>query len=680
MQGKGLGNKELTLEEARKEIEKLREEIRYHEYKYYVEAQPEISDYEFDMLMKRLQELEARFPELITPDSPTQRVGEKPVEGFPTATHDPPMLSLENVYSYEEFLDFHNRILKALPGEEVEYVVEMKIDGVSIAVQYENGIYTRAITRGDGFQGDVVTENIKTVRSLPLRIKEKRFVEVRGEVFMSKESFERLNRERAERGEPLFANPRNATAGTIRLLDPKEVSRRGLDIFFYYIFINKDYPGPTHWENLQQIKELGFKRNEYVWLCKTPEEVLRIWDEWKDKKDSLSYDVDGLVVKVNSIDQQKRLGVTAKFPRWAIAFKFPAKQAVTRIINIELNVGRTGAVTPVAILQPVQLAGTTVSRATLHNEEEIKRKDIRIGDWVVIEKGGDIIPKVVSVVKSKRTGEEKPFVMPRYCPVCGAELYRPPGEVIWRCPNVACPAKIKESILHFVSRNAMNIEHIGEALVEQLLKKGLIKDPADIYFLKKKDLERLERMGPKSAQNVIDEIERSKENDLWRLIHALGIRYVGEKTAKLLEEHFESLEDLMKASYNQLVSIPEIGDKVAYSIIHFFKDEHNRKIIEKLRAAGVNFRRKKEVKEGEKPLAGKTFVFTGELDRFTRSEASSIVESLGGKVSSSVSRKTDFVVVGKNPGSKYQKAQQLGVKILNEEEFLQLLRNSGYKV
>ncbi len=679
MQGKGLGNK-LTLEEAKKEIEKLREEIRYHEYKYYVEAQPEISDYEFDMLMKRLEELEAQFPQLITPDSPTQRVGEKPLEGFPTARHDPPMLSLENVYSYEEFLEFHNRVLKALPGEKVEYVVEMKIDGVSIAVQYENGVYSRAITRGDGFQGDVVTENIKTIRSLPLRIKEKRFVEVRGEVYMPKDAFERLNREREEKGEPLFANPRNATAGTIRLLDPREVARRHLDIFFYYIFIERDYPRATHWENLQLIKELGLKRNELVWFCRSPEDVLKIWDEWKDKREDLPYEVDGLVVKVNSIDQQKRLGATAKFPRWAIAFKFPAKQAVTQIVDIELNVGRTGAVTPVAILKPVQLAGTTVSRATLHNEEEIRRKDIRIGDWVVIEKGGDIIPKVVSVVKSRRTGKEKPFVMPRKCPVCGSELYRPPGEVIWRCPNAACPAKIRESILHFVSRNAMNIEHIGESLVDQLLKNGLIKDPADLYYLKKEDLMNLERMGPKSAQNVLDEIERSKSNDLWRLIHALGIRYVGEKTAKLLEEHFESLDDLMKADYNKLITIPEIGYKVADSIVHFFRDEHNLKIIEKLRKAGVNFRRLKDVEEGEKPLAGKTFVFTGELDSFTRSEASAIVESLGGKVSSSVSRKTDFVVVGKNPGSKYQKAIQLGVKTLNEEEFLQLLRESGYSI
>lgn len=678
MQGKGLGNK-LTLEEAEKEIEKLREEIRYHEYKYYVEAQPEISDYEFDMLMKRLEELETLFPQLITPDSPTQRVGEKPLEGFPTARHDPPLLSLENVYSYEEFLEFHNRVLKALPGESIEYVVEMKIDGVSIVVQYENGIYSRAITRGDGFQGDVVTENIKTIRSLPLKIKEKRFVEVRGEVFMPKNAFERLNREREERGESLFANPRNATAGTIRLLDPKEVARRHLDIFFYYIFIEKEYPRETHWENLQLIKELGFKRNELVWFCRSPEDVFRIWDEWKEKREDLPYEVDGLVVKVNSIDQQRRLGATTKFPRWAIAFKFPAKQAVTQIQNIELNVGRTGAVTPVAILKPVQLAGTTVSRATLHNEEEIKRKDIRIGDWVVIEKGGDIIPKVVSVVKSRRMGKERPFVMPKHCPVCGAELYRPPGEVIWRCPNAACPAKIKESILHFVARNAMNIEHIGESLVDQLLENNLIKDPADLYYLKKEDLMNLERMGPKSAQNVLDELERSKSNDLWRLIHALGIRYVGEKTAKLLEEHFESLDDLMKSDYNKLITIPEIGDKVADSIVHFFKDEHNLRIIEKLRKAGVNFRRLKK-EEGEKPLAGKTFVFTGELDRFTRAKASSIVESLGGKVSSSVSRKTDFVVVGKNPGSKYQKAIKLGVKTLNEEEFIQLLRKSGYEV
>ncbi len=675
MQGRGLGNK--SLEKAKKEIDKLREKIRHHEHKYYVENQPEISDYEFDMLMKRLEELENLFPQLITSDSPTQRVGEKPVEGFPSAEHIPPMLSLENVYSYQEFLEFHDRVARALPDEPVEYVVEMKIDGVSIAVQYEGGILTRAITRGDGFKGDVITENIRTIRSIPLRIKETRAVEVRGEVFMPDEAFEKLNRERELNGENLFANPRNATAGTIRLLDPRMVSQRKIDAFFYYIFIERDFPRLAHWENLQLIKELGFKRNEKIWFCKSPDEVLRIWEEWKDKRDSLPYGVDGLVAKVNSIAQQRRLGNTAKFPRWAIAFKFPAKQAVTKVKEIILNVGRTGAVTPVAILEPVQLAGTTVSRCTLHNEDEIKRKDIRTGDWVTIEKGGDIIPKVVSVVKSRRTGKEKLFKMPRHCPVCGAELYRPAGEVIWRCPNVACPAKRRESILHFVSRNAMDIEHIGEALVDQFLNEGLVEDIGDIYYIKKQDIENLERMGGKSAQNVLDEIERSKKNELWRLIHGLGIRYVGEKTAKILGSHFSSLDKLMEAPYEELVLIPDIGEKVADSIVHFFRDKGNLRIIKKLRKAGVNFKGGKEEEKGPKPLEGKTFVFTGELSKFSRSEASSIVEGLGGKVSSSVSGKTDFVVAGQRPGSKFRKAQQLGLRIISEEEFLKLLSEIG---
>ncbi len=664
--------RKLTLEEAKKEIERLREEIRYHEYKYYVENQPVISDYEFDQLMRRLKELEEQFPELITPDSPTQRVGEKPVEGFPTAPHDPPMLSLDNVYTWEEFLAFHQRVEKALPGEKVEYVVELKIDGVSIAVIYEDGIFSQAVTRGDGFKGDVVTQNVKTIRSIPLRIKEKGRVEVRGEIYMPIEAFKKLNKERELAGEPLFANPRNAAAGSIRMLDPREVARRQLDAFFYYIFVDKKPPKPTHWENLQFIKELGLKVNPNAWLCRKVEEVLKIWEEWKDKRDELPYDVDGLVVKVNSIDQQQRLGSTAKFPRWAIAFKFPAKQATTRIVDIVLQVGRTGAVTPVAIFEPVHLAGTVVTRATLHNEEEIKRKDIRIGDWVLVEKGGDIIPKVVAVIKERRTGKEKPFKMPETCPACGAKLYRPVGEVIWRCPNAACPAKRKEALLHFASRNAMNIEGLGEALVDLLLKHKLVEDVGDLYYLKKEQLERLPRMGPKSAQNLLDQIERSKSNDLWRLIHGLGIRYVGEKTAKVLEQHFASLDDLMKASRLELERIPDVGPKVADSIVNFFREERNLKIIEKLRRAGVNFKRK-EVKVGERPLEGKTFVFTGALKNFTREEAKRIVEELGGKVLSSVSRKTDYVVVGENPGSKYQRALQLGVKTINEEEFLKLI-------
>ncbi len=663
----------LLKEEAKKRIEKLKEEISFHEYKYYVENSPVISDFEFDKLIKELENLEKEFPELITPDSPTQRVGGQPVDGFKTVRHKIPMLSLQNAYSFEELLDFDNRIKKNTDRNQIEYVTELKIDGLSISLIYENGILVQGITRGDGERGDDVTHNVKTIRSIPLKIKEKRRTEVRGEVFLSKDAFERINRERELKGEPLFANPRNAAAGTMRLLDPREVVKRGLDIFIYYIYIEDKEPKSTHFENLKLLKKLSFKVNPASKLNKGIKEVIKFCKEWKEKKRGIDYEVDGIVIKVNEISLQKELGATSKFPRWAIAYKFPPEQAATKIKDIIVQVGRTGAITPVAILEPVEIAGSTVSRATLHNEDEIRRKDIKIGDWVWLVKSGDVIPKITGVIKEKRTGKEKDFVMPEFCPSCGAKLYKPEDEAIWRCPNVSCPAKLKGSILHFVSRDAMNIEGMGEALVQQLLEKKMLNDIADIYYLDPLKVEKLERMGKKSTDNLMREIEKSKSNELYRLIYGLGIRLVGEYTAKLLARKFKTLDNLMKASKKELIEINEIGDKVADSIVVFFKEERNINVIEKLRKAGINFEDREEVKL-ENKLNGLQFVFTGELKNFTRSEAKKIIESLGGKVTSAVSSKTDFVIVGENPGSKFEKAKKLRIKTINEDEFIKLIK------
>ncbi len=663
--------KKLSREEARKRIAELREQILYHEKKYYVDNDPQISDYEFDQLMAELKKLEEIFPEFLTPDSPTQRVGEKPVEGFPTVEHRRPMLSIENCYNVEELREFDERVRRLLPGEKIEYVAELKIDGLSMSIIYLNGRYHQAVTRGDGFRGDEVTAQVKTIRSLPLTIPLKDEVEVRGEVYLPYESFKKINREREERGEPLFANPRNAAAGSIRLLDPREVASRNLDIFLYYIFINGQEM-PTQWENLQQLRKLGFKTNPEARLCRSLDEVIDYWKEWNEKRDSLEYDVDGVVVKVNSTRQRELLGTTAKSPRWAISFKFPARQATTRIKDIIVQVGRTGALTPVAILEPVQISGTTITRCTLHNEEELKRKDIRIGDYVLLERSGDVIPHVVSVMKERRTGKEKPFLWPKNCPVCHSAVYKEEGEAISRCLNPSCPARIRESILHFASRRAMNIEGLGEALVDQLLTAGLVKKIPDLYHLKYDELVRLERMGPKSARNLLDQIEESKNRELWRLIFALGIRQVGEKLAQALARRFLDLDNLARASEEELQQLEDVGPKVARSIVFFFAQPENRKLLEELKAAGVKFKEKAE-KAGPRPLQGLTFVLTGTLSSMTRDQAKEKIESLGGTVSSSVSKKTDYLVVGEEPGSKLEKAQELGVKTINEKEFLKLL-------
>ncbi len=661
-----------TLEEAKKRIQKLREGIVFHERKYYVENDPQISDYEFDMLMKELYGLEKRFPELATPDSPTQRVGEQPIDGFLSVEHKNPMLSLDNCYTKEELKDFEERIQKIIPADEISYVAELKIDGLGISVFYRNGKFAQAITRGDGFRGDDVTANVKTIRSFPLSIPQSRELEVRGEIYLPFDSFKKINQRREKEELTLFANPRNAAAGSIRLLDPKEVAARMLDVYLYTLFIEGEEK-ESQWKNLQTMKELGFKTNPHSRRCASLDEVLKFYEEWKTRRDTLDYDVDGIVIKVDSVEQQRKLGSTAKFPRWAISFKFPARQATTQIKDIIIQVGRTGALTPVAVLKPVKLSGTTISRSTLHNEDELRRKDIRIGDFVLIERSGDVIPKVVRVIKEKRTGKEIPFDFPKECPVCHTMAYRPEDEAISRCVNPSCPAKLKEALLHYSSRRAMNIETLGVALVNQLLEKKLVQSIPDLYTLKYEDLVDLERMGPKSSMNLLDEIERSKGRDLPRLIYALGIRFVGERTAQAVAKHFGDLDSLARVTAEELIHIEDVGPKVAQSIVFFFQQPENKTLIGKLRQAGVNFFSEGEEVPKEGPLSGRIFALTGKLTKFSREDAKREIEKRGGIVTSAVSQRTDYIIVGENPGSKLEKAQKFGVRVLDEQAFLALV-------
>jgi len=662
--------KSISADKAQK-VKQLRKEIKYHEKKYYVDNDPQISDYEFDQLVKELEALEKQFPELITPESPTQRVGEQPMEGFVSVEHRLPMLSLDNCYSVEELREFEDRIKRILPSQKIEYVAELKIDGLGISAIYRRGKYSQAVTRGDGFRGDDVTPNVKTIRSLPLEIEDSRQIEVRGEIYLPFQSFQKINKGKEQRGEALFANPRNAAAGSLRLLDPKQVASRSLDLFLYSIFI-EGKEKESQWGNLKSLRELDFKTNPYSRFCSSLEEVIAFWEEWCEKRDDLDYDVDGVVIKVDSTQQRNILGSTAKFPRWAISFKFPARQATTQIKDIIIQVGRTGALTPVAILKPVKLSGITISRSTLHNEDEIKRKDIRVGDYVLIERSGDVIPKVVSVMTERRTGKERKFRFPSKCPVCHFETSRPEGEAISRCQNPSCPAKLRESLFHFASRRAMNIEGVGDSLLDQFLEKKLIKNIPDLYSLKLEDLVSLERMGTKSSQNLLDEIEKSKQRDVARLIYALGIRYVGERTAQTLANHFKSIDDLSQSSYEELTEVEDVGPKVAESIVFFFRQPENAKLLKKLKEAGLNFSVEEEI-EGEKPLVGQTFVLTGKLTKLTREEAAEIIHKLGGKVSSSVSSKTNYVIVGESPGSKLNRARSLGVTTLEESDFLELV-------
>jgi DNA ligase (NAD+) len=661
----------LTHAQAVRRILKLRRDIEYHEKKYYVDSDPQISDFEFDQMVRELQDIERRFPDLITAESPTQRIGEKPVAAFPTVAHGQPMLSLDNCYTVEELREFEGRIRRLLPDEKVEFIAELKIDGLSMSILYREGKYVQAVTRGDGLRGDDVSANVKTIRSLPLVVGEKREVEVRGEVYLPFPSFRLLNRQQEDQGKPPFANPRNAASGSIRLLDSKEVGRRRLDAFLYYIFI-EGREMPTQWEGLEKLRAEGFKINPHSRHCRTLDEVIAYWEEWREKRDSLDYDVDGIVIKVNSAEQRAALGTTAKSPRWAVSFKFPARQATTRILGIRVQVGRTGALTPVADLEPVRLSGTTITRSTLHNEDELRRLDIRVGDWVLLERSGDVIPKVVAVMKERRTGDEKKFVFPKRCPVCGSAAFRPEDEVISRCTNPSCPAKLRESLLHFASRRAMDIEGLGDALVDQLLEKKLVGSIPDIYSLRLEDLVSLERMGPKSSQNLLEEIEHSKSRDLASLVFALGIRHVGERLARTLAGHFRTLDALAAASAEELTQVEDIGSKVAESILFFFRQPETTALVRRLRETGLNFEARAEG-GGARPLAGKTFVLTGTLAGLERDKAKELIESRGGKVTSSVSSRTDYLVVGESPGSKLDKARELGVPTLNEKDFLKLV-------
>ncbi len=673
------------MDKVLKEINKLRREVRYHERRYYVDNNPEISDLEFDRLIRRLKELEEKYyhvPSDIPPDSPTQRVGGGPAEGFSTVRHRIPKLSLDNVYSKEELQEFAKRISKSLPGEKIEYVVELKIDGVDISLIYENGSLLRGATRGDGLQGDDVTANLKTIRSVPLilepeNMKIPRVLELRGEVYMTLEGFKKINEERERKGETLFANVRNAAAGSLKLLDPSLTSTRPLDIFIFSIEYCEGEALRTHWEALEILRKLGFRINPDCKLCRSLEEIIDYCDLLEERRSILDYDIDGMVIKVNSITRQKTLGATTKNPRWAIAYKFPAKQVTTVVKDIIVQVGRTGTLTPVAILEPVELAGSTISRATLHNEDEIKRKDIRIGDDVFIEKGGDVIPKIVKVVESKRTGEERKFQMPGSCPVCSSTVVREEGEVAVRCENPACPAQLKRRLQHFASRQAMDIEGFGEVVVEQLVDGKLVRDYGDIYDKNKINLDKLlslERMGEKSANNLLSAIKEGKNNSLSRLIFALGIRHVGIHAAEVLVSRCNSLESLKEARVEDLESIPEIGPTMAKSIYSFFRMKETRDILKKLESAGVKMKEEKEGDKGKLPLDGRTFVFTGTLMHFARSEAESVVRKLGGRVGSSVSRNIDYVVVGEDAGSKRDKAIELNIKTISEDEFEKMIK------
>lgn len=662
---------EQDIERVKERIEALSEEIEAHNYRYYVMDDPAISDASYDKMIRELEKLEKQYPSLASPYSPTQRVGGQPREGFTTVRHLSPMMSLANAFDEGELRDFDRRVRQALPGEPVRYVIEPKIDGLAVSLFYENGLLSRGATRGDGATGEDISENLKTIRSVPLRLRKPvPALEVRGEAYMSKDSFARLNEAREESGEPLFANPRNAAAGTLRQLDPKITASRRLNLFVYGIGYSEGVGPRDHSDVLILLKELGFRVNEFH-LFDGMDEVVKYCLDWQARRFELPYAVDGLVIKVNSLDQQQRLGATMKSPRWAIAYKFPPEQAVTTVKNIFVRVGRTGALTPTAEMEPVRVAGTTVSRATLHNEDNIREKDIRIGDRVLIQKAGDIIPEVIAALPDERKGDEKVWSMPSECPSCGSRVVRAEGEAAVRCTNMACPAKLWEGLIHFSSRHAMDIAGLGPAVLAQILTSGLIRDPADLYNLRYEDLVGLERLGPKSAQNLLGAVEASKKNSLSRLIFALGIRHVGERAAKILAQHYGSLEVLMGAREEELTAIPEIGPKIASSIVSFFAESQNRQVIDKLVKAGVNTRADKDTGAGG-PLAGKVFVLTGALESFSRQEAQEIVERLGGRVSSSVSRGTDYVVAGEKPGSKYDKAISLAIPILDEKEFKSL--------
>ncbi|TLS36030.1 NAD-dependent DNA ligase LigA [Pseudalkalibacillus caeni] len=666
----------MNIEEAQERIKELSEVLQKYNYEYHVLDNPSVPDAEYDRLMKELIELEEQYPELRKPDSPTQRVGGPPIDAFRKVEHNIPMLSLGNAFGEQDLRDFDRRIRDRI-GDAFSYVCELKIDGLAVSLTYENGVFVRGATRGDGTVGEDITENLKTVRSIPLRLSEEVNLEVRGEAFMPKKSFEALNESREQNGEALFANPRNAAAGSLRQLDPKIAASRNLDIFVYGIGSLDGKEISSHSDGLDYLRELGFKTNPEWRRCPDIDDVIAFIDGWFEKRPDLSYEIDGIVIKVDSLEHQEELGFTAKSPRWAIAYKFPAEEVVTRLREIELSVGRTGVVTPTAILDPVQVAGTTVKRASLHNEDLIREKDIKIGDYVVIKKAGDIIPEVVNVIKDKRTGDEVDFRMPEHCPACGSDLVRIEGEVALRCINPKCPAQIREGMIHFVSRNAMNIDGLGEKVIAQLYKENLIHDVADIYKLEKDELLQLERMGEKSVSNLLQAIKASKSNSLEKLLFGLGIRYVGSKAAKTLAQHFGNMAKLENAAKEELEAIDEIGEKMADSIVTYFDNEEVHNLVVELENLGVNMEYK-----GPKPVntenidsyfTGKTVVLTGKLTQLTRGDAKKKVEELGGNVTGSVSKNTDLLVAGEDAGSKLDKAQKLEVLIWNEDRFMEEL-------
>ena len=663
-------NNKISEKEAKKRIEELRKKTEYYAQKYYDDDNPEISDFEYDMLMVELRNLEKEFPEFISKDSLTQKVGGHVKEGFTKVTHEVPLQSLQDVFSIEEVEEFDERMKKQAKEngiEEIKYVVETKIDGLSAALEYKEGKFIRGATRGNGLIGEDVTENLKTVKTIPMQIKDNINITVRGEVFISKKDFEEMNQEREENEEELFANARNAAAGSLRQLNSKITAERPLDIYIFNVQKIEGKEFNSHFEELEYLEKQGFNVNPVRIPCKNIKEVEEAIKKIGEMRENLTYGIDGAVVKIDDLKFREILGATAKVPRWAVAYKYPPEKKETKLKDIVCQVGRTGVITPMAILEPVQVAGSTISKTTLHNEDFIKEKDLKIGDTVVIQKAGDVIPEIVEVKKEKRTGEEKDFEMPKVCPVCGAPAIREEGEAAIRCTGIECPAKLFRNLVHFVSREAMNIDGLGENILQQLLDKKLIENIADIYTLKLEDIASLKKNGKKFAQNLIDAIERSKENDLYHLITALGIRHVGSKAAKMLAKKYKTMEELSKANFEELQSMNDIGEVMANSIVEFFSQEQTKDLLDKLKQAGVNMNSLEE--NTDEKLEGKTFVITGSLEKFTRKEIEDLIEKHGGKASGTVSKKTDYLIAGENAGSKLKKAQELGIKIISEKEF-----------
>ncbi|MGP4076034.1 NAD-dependent DNA ligase LigA [Halobacillus sp. K22] len=668
----------MNADEAKKKIDSLREELEQYRYEYHTLDAPSVPDYEYDQKMQELIELEEEFPDFQTADSPSQRVGGAPLDAFVKVQHDVPMLSLGNAFDDQELRDFDRRV-RGGTDEDVSYVCELKIDGLAVSLRYEDGVFVRGATRGDGTTGEDITKNLRTIRNIPLRLKQPETLEVRGEAYMPKQSFNALNEAREERGDEPFANPRNAAAGSLRQLDPKIAAKRNLDIFLYGIGQWQDESSEAHSERLEQMEKLGLKTNPEWKKCNDIDEVIDYVHSWVEKRKDLDYEIDGIVIKVDRLDQQDTLGFTAKSPRWATAYKFPAEEAITTLKDIELSVGRTGVVTPTAILEPVKVAGTTVQRASLHNEDLIRERDIRIGDTVVIKKAGDIIPEVVRVLEDERSGEEEPYHMPELCPECESKLVRLEEEVALRCINPNCPAQLREALIHFVSRNAMDIEGLGEKVIAQLFREKLIHNIADLYKLEREELLKLERMGEKSVQNLLNSIETSKENSLERLLFGLGVRYVGTKAANTLAQEFGHMDDLAAADAETLEGIPEIGEKMADSIARYFDKPQVIQLLEELKQLGINMEYKgvrKQEAPADSPFADKTVVITGKMEDYKRSDIKSIVEELGGNVTGSVSKKTDILIAGADAGSKYTKAEELGVEIWDEEQFKQAATQS----